>query len=759
MDKAVENHLSVSFETPKSVKQALLTAQHNILVVRQPQAPAKIAPGQPGTASSYIPTDPEIFIAIQDDGTVLAFNGHVDLGTGIKTSLGQIVAEELDVSFETVQMMLGHTEAVPNQGPTIASATIQISAIPLRKAAAQARHYLLNLASDLWGVAVDDMSVDHGCISAKNGKLQITYAELVRDHKKILTLDLENVKTKALDQYKIVGKKTQRVDIPGKVLAQQTYVHDMRVPNMLHGRVIRPPYRGRDAGAFISQSLQYVDRASIAHIPGIVEVVIKGDFVGVVAEREEQAQQAAKALKIVWAEIPPLVDMSNAEQMIRSLPVKQRVLIDDVGFDEAFARSKFQLAKTYVWPYQMHASIGPSCSLADYTEDKLTVWSGTQNPHMLRIDLSNLLDMDESMIEIVRMEAAGCYGRNCADDVCTDAALLSYAVKRPVRVQLTREQEHAWEPKGTAQIIDLKAGVGDDGTLMTYDCEVYYPSNDAPTLTLLLTGAIKAEAKILEMGDRTIVSPYNYQLKHIVCNDMAPVVRSSWFRGVSALPNSFAHDAFMDELAELTGMDPLAYRLRHLNDERAKDLLKAIADKAQWQSGEKGSRGVVNEQGLLTGRGVAYARYVHSKFPGFGAAWGAWIIDLTVNPETGEIKIDHIVVGQDNGMTVNPNGVKHQMHGNIIQSLSRTLKENVSFDGQGVSSLEWGSYPILHFSEVPPIDIVIMDRQNEPPLGAGESASVPSAAAIANALFDATGKRFRAPPFTPDKILDVLHQS
>ena len=406
---------------------------------------------------------------------------------------------------------------------------------------------------------------------------------------------------KDASQYRIVGKSAPRVDIPAKATGALTYVHDVRVPGMLHGRVVRPPYAGRDAGSFIGNSLLSVDEASISGLPGVVKVVRHGDFIGIVAEREEQAIRAARQLKLQWAPIPPAPDLSDLAQALRAAPSILRPLTEQGDVETALAHGN-ELACDYLWPYQMHASIGPSCAVADYREDGLTVWAGTQNPHMLRIDLKRLLDLGEDRIEIVRLEAAGCYGRNCADDVCADAALLSRAVGAPVRVQLSREQEHAWEPKGTAQLMTVRGAIDRDGSLSAYDFSTRYPSNDAPLLALLLTGVVPADPRTLQMGDRTAVPPYRYASMCIACHDMPPLVRSSWLRGVSALPNSFAHDCFVDELAERAGQDPLAFRLRHLDDSRAVDLLRAVATRANWQAAVTGSRGRPDADGLLRGR-------------------------------------------------------------------------------------------------------------------------------------------------------------
>ncbi|RDK09368.1 xanthine dehydrogenase family protein molybdopterin-binding subunit [Cupriavidus lacunae] len=739
--------------TPRTLRLALLQATGVLLVTRAPQAAARPAPGQPGAASDYVPALPDIFVAVRDTGEVLAFNGHVDLGTGIRTALAQIVAEELDVPLGHVRMVLGHTEATPNQGPTIASASIQISALPLRRAAAQARAWLQARAAQQLGVEAGGLEAEDGVFRVPGTQAGIGYGALiVGEHVELPLAD--DIATKPVESYRIVGRAAGRVDIPDKARGALTFVHDVRVPGMLHGRVVRPPYAGRDSGDFVGNSLLEVDRDSVRDVPGLVDVVVQGDFVGVVAEREEYAVLAARRLRVRWKPVPPLPALDDPEPALRANPAKRRELLAEGELPANGAGTVLQ--RRFVWPYQMHGSIGPSCAVVDWHDDGLTVWSGTQNPHVLRIDLAKLCGLGEDRIEIVRMEAAGCYGRNCADDVCADAALLSRTVGQPVRVQLSREQEHLWEPKGAAQLMDVSATLGPDGALLGYDFTSRYPSNDAPTLALVLTGAVPNAPRTLEMGDRTAVPPYAYGARRIGCDDTPAIVRASWLRGVSALPNAFAHECVIDELAAQAGADPVDFRLRHLPDERAAALLRAVAEAAGWQWGVAGSRGTADADGRLRGRGVAYARYIHSRFPGFGAAWAAWVVDLAVDAATGRIAIEKVVVGQDTGMMVNPDGVRHQIHGNVVQTLSRVLKEQVRFDADGVASREWGSYPLLTFPEIPPIEVVLMPRQSEPPLGAGESASLPGAPAIANALFDALGVRLRRPPFVPETVLATM---
>jgi nicotinate dehydrogenase subunit B len=705
----------------------------------------------------------ELYLAIDANGAVTAFNGHVDLGTGIRTALAQIVAEELNVAFADVTMVLGATTAAPDQGATIASETIQITAEPLRLAAATAREFLQAQAAERIGTQPDALRYADASFridpsrhpNAETANVFVTLSDLIKGRSLRLPID-PDARLKPVADYTIVGRGQARTDIPQKASGDFLYVHDVRVPGMVHGRVVRPPYAGFDAGPHIGHSLISVDESSVADIPGLIGVVVIGDFVGVVAEREEHAIRAMKVLKVVWRAPPLIPDLNAPETPLRNNRSTARVLTDKGDVETTLRGATTPFERSYVWPYQMHGSIGPSCAVADWHGDHLVVWSGTQNPFPVRADLARLMDMPADGIVVERLEAAGCYGRNCADDVTLDAALLSRAVKRPVRVQLTREQEHAWEPKGAAQVIDVRGALDDEGGPAAYDFETRYPSNLAPSLPLILTGKAPPVADVAEMGDRTAIPPYLISNMRVTVHDMPPIARASWFRGVSALPNSFAHESFIDELAVAAEVDPIAYRLRYLTDPRAIDLVKAVAERAGWQP-HIGPFSHGGSGDILYGRGFAYAVYVHGTFPGKAAAWAAWVADVAVNKVTGEIAVTRVVCGQDTGQMVNPDGVKHQIHGNVIQSTSRVLKEEVSFSSTGVASLEWGAYPILKFPDVPDIDVLLMPRQDEPPLGAGESASVPSAAAITNAIFDATGVRFRELPLTPEKVRAALN--
>ena len=755
---------------PLRTRADFLNATDVLLVVRDPPPANPPAPGQPAAVPGNPAEGVEIVLSLWADGRVIALHGHVDLGTGLQTAFAQIVAEELDVQLEQVEVILGDTGTAPNQGPTIASGSIQNHAAPLRAAAAQARQYLLELAAAKFAVPATQLQVSNGIVSiaavasadTTASTASVSYAELLTGQHIHLKLE-PSTPVKDPTTYRTVGQSAPRVDIPAKATGELVFVHDVRVPGMLHGRVIRPPYAGADHGDYIGNLLESVDETSIAHIPGIRAVVVIRDFIGVVAEREEFAELAANTLRVNWKPWAGLPDLSNIEQALRNNPATPRQLVDEGDVDQALAQAAQSMPRTYIWPYQMHASIGPSCAVAEFKTDPtdpfaLTVWAGTQNPHVLRADLARLTSLQDTAIEIIRMEASGCYGRNGADDVAADAVLLARAVGAPVRVQLTREQENLWEPKGAAQWMEVRGGLHADGSIAAYDFSTSYPSNGAPTLALLLTRTLEPNAQAYEMGDRTARPPYTLQNLRVTVNDMPPILRASWLRGVSAMPNSFAHESYIDELATAAGVDPLTFRLRYLDDPRARELLQATAAKAGWkmhdQPQQQGAEGDV-----LHGQGIAWARYVHSKWPGFGAAWAAWIADVEVNKRTGEVHVKRVVVGHDAGLTINPAGVEHQIHGNVVQTTSRAMIEQVPTEREQntVATREWGSYPILSFRQVPVIEVMQMPRHNEPALGAGESASVPGTAAIANAIFDATGVRFRQPPFTPEVVRAALN--
>ncbi|WP_254433763.1 molybdopterin cofactor-binding domain-containing protein [Paracoccus yeei] len=704
----------------------------------------------PGMVSVFddLPGGRATFLQIDGQGRATGFNGHVDLGTGIGTALAQIVAEELDLPLDRVRIVLGDTAQTPDQGATIASETIQVTAVPLRHAAAQLRHFLLGQAALRLNAPARDLRLEAGQVLWRDHAVDV--ATLVSGLDIAMRLD-RDLPLKDPADYRLVGQPVGRVDLPAKVTGTFGYIQDVRLQGMLHGHVVRPPYAGRDSGDFVGRSLVAVDETSVAGMPGLIAVVREGDFLGVVAETPQQAQAIARALVAHWRMPPPIPDLGgDLAGSLKDAPSTPRVLDTTGDFDRGIAACGIRLARRYVWPYHLHGSIGPSCAVADWNAGTPVVWSGTQNPHMLRGDLALLMDLPPDAIEVRRLQAAGCYGRNCADDVCGDALLMSRAVSRPVRVQLTREQEHLWEPKGAGQLMEVEGGVGPDGDIGAYAMDSWYPSNRGPNLALLLTGRIAPEPHHAQMGDRTIIPPYRIPNKRITCHDIAPIVRAAWMRGVSALPNTFAHDSFVDELAFEAGEDPVDFRLRHLDDPRQADLVRRTAEAGGWTP-RNGPQ--LRRQGRMAyGQGFAFATYVHGTFPGTAAASAAWVCDVAVDIETGEVTLSRVFVGQDQGLVINPDGVRAQIHGNVIQTASRTLVEEVTFDAIAPTPKTWANYPIQTFDQAPRIETMLVARPGDPALGVGESAAVPAAAAIANAIFDATGVRLREVPFTPEKI-------
>ena len=716
------------------------------------RAAEAIAPGGGPWPKTIPPDRIDSWLAIKADGGVTCFTGRVDLGTGIRTALAQIVADELDVDFDRVTMVMGDTARTPDQGTTSASSTIQKEAVPLRHAAADARQMLLKLASERLSVAVSDLRVASGIITSGRAGRSISYGELIGDKHFDLRAS-SRARTKKPSEYTVVGKSVPRADIAAKATGAFTFVHDVRRPGMVHARVIRPPFSGVETS--IGAALASVDMGSVRHIPGMVQVVRIEDFVAVVAEREENAIKAAHDLKVEWKPWSGLPDFGKLEGTLRDYPGKPRIVREEGDIRSALANAAVELSATYVWPYQLHASVGPSCAVAEYADNKLTIWSATQSAHALRREAARLLGSPEEAVRVIQVDGAGCYGLNCADDVSLDAALLTRAVGRPVRVQLTREQEQGWEPKGGAQLMDVSASLDGKGRITGYQFTTKCFSGRGETLAHYLTGAAPVTPAVLAQGDRNAVPPYsdipNLQINVI---DLVPPVRSARMRGVASLPNTFAHECFIDELAAAAGIDPLKFRLERLHDARAEAVLAAAAKKANWEP--RASRKAEPAGSIAKGRGVAYARYTHGDYPGYGAAFAAWIADVEVDLAGGGVRVTRVVVAQDCGLMINPRGVEQQVRGNVIQTLSRSLMEEVKFDASGAASLDFASYPIATFADVPEIQVVLIERNDDPPLGAGESAAIPGPAAIANAIFDATGARIRQVPFTPQRIKTAL---
>ncbi len=683
------------------------------------------------------------WLAIEKDGTITAFSGKVELGTGVRTALAQIVAEELDVPLEQVQMVMGDTARTPDEGYTAGSMTISSSGAALRNAAAEARYAMLEMAAERLDANLDELSVHDGIITvARQPERSVTYAELMGG--KAFNLQVTNkAPLKSPAAYQTVGKSAPREDLPPKVMGRPHFIHDLKIPGMLHARLVRPP---NPAAKLVS-----LDEDSVKDIPGLVKVFQRGNFIGVVAEREEQAIQAAKQLKVEWQEMAVYPNMQGLFTSLRNQPTEDSLLVEKGDFKKTFSGASKQLHSTYYQPFHAHASIGPSCAVADVNGDQVTVWASTPGPYPLSGALAQLLDLPVENIHLIFVEGAGSYGQNGADDVAADAVILSQAVGKPVRVQWTREDEFIWEPKSPAMAMEVYGGLDAQGNVVAWDYHVWSPSHVARArfagqlvAAQLLSGQPAPQSRFSFGAERNAPTNYAFPVQRVTVHYLRDsLLRASSFRSLGGAENTFANESFMDELAAVAGSDALEYRLRYLAEPREREVLEAAARKANWESRPSPRK---DTQQVAEGRGVAFARYENDQ------AIVACIAEVQVERASGIVRVKRIVVAHDCGLIINPDGVRNQIEGNVIQSLSRALKEEVKFDQMRITSIDWETYPILTFSETPEIEIVLINRPDQPAVGAGEPSTVTTAAAVANAVFDATGIRLRQIPFTPDRV-------
>jgi nicotinate dehydrogenase subunit B len=689
------------------------------------------------------------WLAIEPDNTVTAFSGKVELGTGVRTALAQIVAEELDLPLERVRMVMGDTELTPDEGYTAGSMTISGSGTALRQAAAEARQAMLAMAAERLDVEPDELSVREGVISVeKDPERSVTYAELMAG--RLFELQVTSrAPLKPPESYRIVGTSTPREDLPRKVAGQPSFIQDVRVPGMLHARLVRPPSPGA--------VLVALDESSVKDVPGLVKVVQRGNFIGVVAEREAGAIQAAERLKVEWQETAVYPRMEDLYTALRDQPTDDNILGQQGDFEQAYAGATRKLHATYYQPFHAHASIGPSCAVAEVKGDQVTVWASTPGPYPLSGALAGLLDLPPENVHLIHVEGAGSYGQNGSDDAAADAAVLAQAVGRPVRVQWTRQDEFVWEPKSPAMVMEVRGGLDAQGEVVAWDYQVWSPSHVARArfagqlvAAQLLSGESAPQSRFSFGAERNAPTNYAFPVQRVTVHYLPnSLLRASSFRSLGGCENTFANESFMDELAATAGVDPLEYRLRYLKDPRERMVLEAAAERAGWQV-RPAPASHKKEAELAEGRGVAFARYENDQ------AIVACIAEVQVELSSGVVRVERIVVAHDCGLIINPDGVKNQIEGNVIQSLSRALKEEVQFDEMGITSVDWETYPILTFSEVPEVEIVLIDRPDQPAVGAGEPSTVTTAAAVANAVFDATGVRLRQIPFTPERVRESL---
>jgi CO/xanthine dehydrogenase Mo-binding subunit len=719
------------------------------------------------TAATKPPLTPDqlsSYAAVNADGSVSAFFGKMDMGQGLSVAIRQIVAEELDVAFERVQLFIGDTATSLNQGGASGSTGVQEGGRQMRMAAAEARRVLVDMAADKLGVPADQLTVTDGVVHAANDAAKkISYGELVGGNFFDVHLDWNGkygnqlyapgkANPKDPKDHKIVGQPIPRDDIAPKVFAQADFCADIRVPGMVHGRMIRPAV----AGAVPVR----VDENSIKDIPS-AKVVWDQGFLGVVADREWDAIEAADVLKAEWSQVaPPFPDQATLYDHIRKEPPRKREVDGKQAgnVDDAFNAAARVIEAEYEWPFQSHACMGPAASLVEIKDGHVTCWTGTQKAHFVRDGVAAILQMPPENVHVLWTTGPGSYGRNDADDCAVDAALLAKAVGKPVRVQYTRDQGTGWDPKAPASIHRARAAIDDTGNVIAYDflskgfSALDVSSNGSKPLDTLAGQMRGAE---LKSGDQFGVpaESYGFANKRTAWEiippllDRASPLRSSHMRDPVGPQIHFASESFMDELAAALNADPVEFRLRYVKEPRDIAVIKAAADKAGWQSRPSPRKDQSGDK--VTGRGIAYAQR--------GPTRVAVIAEVDVDRSTGKIWARKFTVAHDCGQIINPDGLHHAIENNIVQATSRTLWEEVKFDNNNVTSVDWRTYPILDVTEAPEqVDIVLINHPEIAPSGAGEASSRPVAAAIANAVFDATGVRIRRAPFSPDYVKSAL---
>ena len=713
--------------------------------------PLSHALAQTGAASKPLAlTEVDSFLAIDKAGKVTVYSGKVDLGTGVSTALRQIVAEELDVPMSRIDLVQGDTLLTPAQGTTWASLTIQVGGMQLRQAAATARKALLEEAAKKLGT--DQLTVADGVISG--GGKKVTYAALIGGKSFALKLDPKApAKEKDPKDYKLVGKSTPRVDIPAKCTGTFTYMQDFRVPGMVHARVVYPPAVGA--------KLQSVDEASLKGVAGNPKVVRQGDFLAVVADSEWAAVKGANLLKAAWSKSETLPDSGKLWEHVRASKVFKDEVTSNVGNTaEAMGKEGAKTLKaTYDFAINLHGSIGPSCAIAEFKDGKLTSWSASQATHNLRVQLAKMFGLPAENVRCLYVEGSGCYGRNGHEDAAADAALIAKLTGKPVRVQWSRADEHGWEPKGPPTLIDLRASMDATGNVTAWESEFFIPQQTAggflvPLVAATLTG-MPADNHIAP-GNIFQNSAIGYKFPNIktVCHRLETTpFRPSWIRTPGRMQNTYANECFIDELAAAANMDPIEFRLKYLDpaDKRGIEVINRVAALAKWEkrsSPQKSAGGNVAK-----GRGVSYVKYELVR------TYIGAVAEIEVDRGSGVIRVSKFSIAHDCGQIINPDGLKNQIEGNVMQTVSRTLYEELKFDRSHVTSLDWASYPIMKMPQAPEIVVELIDRPNEKPWGAGEPTAAVIPSAISNAVFDAIGVRLRSVPYTPAKVKAAMQAS
>ena len=710
------------------------------------------------------------WIAVKADGSITAFTGKCELGHGLYTAQTQLIAEELCVPFNRVTLVQCDTALTPDQGTTSGAQShpTNFNNADLALAGATAREALIAMAAERFGATPAQLTVKDGIVSvSSDSRRRVSYAELIGGRTFNLTLN-PNAKRRSPGDWTVLGAAVPRVEIPAMVAGRFEFVHNVHVPGMLHGRVVRPP----TANAAVAG----VDRQSVEKMDGVVGVVVKKNFVGVVAEKPWQAVQAAAKLKVAWTPGDALPSHRDLHTRLRNeTPTRDTRMVDSGDVDSALASASSVVRATYFYPYQMHGSVGTACAVADVQGDKATIWAASQAVWPLRNSTAQVLGLRPENIHVIFKQGPGCYGINGADTVAYDAALLSQAVGRPVRVQLMRGDEMAWENYGVAYVVEQRAAVDRGGTIVAWDYESWAPGRGGRpgpnTPGNLVTGTLAgfepaafqprspAPAPTAFANNNNAVPSYVTGTVNGRTGGTGAIasqrvvthgVRSTFFTGPLRSPerlqNTFAHESFIDEVAASLKVDPVEYRLKHLSDPRLVAVVRSAAKAANWQprpSPRSGGR----RTGVASGRGMSCVLYEGDN------GYCAMVADVDVNQDSGLVTVRRLVIANDSGPISNPDGLRNQLEGGAIQGISRTLLEEVTWDDQKITAVDWRTYKPLYLNaEVPTIEIVLINRRDMPAAGAGETAVTVVAGAIANAVFDATGVRLRQVPFTPERV-------
>ena len=680
------------------------------------------------------------FVAVNADGTVTIYSGKVDLGQGLRIAIPQMAAEELGIGVERIVLVEGDTALTPDQGATAGSTGTMRGGVQIRQAAATAREALIGLAAARTGKAADEFDAVGGEVRPKAGGTGIGFGELVGGKRLGLKVDAK-ARLRDPASYTVVGKALPRPDTPGKVTGRHLFVHDLKLDGMLHGRILRPPTVGA--------RLLAVDEDSIKAVPG-ARIVRTNDFLAVVAATEWDAVVAARTLKARWSDSAPLIGAAAVRGAMRAGPFEADETLVKKGDARQALAATTKVAAEFYWPLQSHGSMGPSCALADVRDGKATIWSASQATHRFRITIARALGMPAEAVRVMYADGSGCFGMNGHDDAAADAALLSKAIGRPVRVQWSREDELGWDPKGPPQLLALEGALGDDGRIAAWRTEMFLPKATAnlpnlPLLALDAAGVPQVPGVTTGLISQNGDPPYAVPHQEVVVHWLASTpLRTSNLRAPGKIANCFAVESFTDMLAAKARRDPVEFRLQALPDPRGAEVIRRAAALIGWQP--RPSPAPTSG----SGRGFAYIHYKHNE------SYVAMAIEASVDRATGTIRVRRVACAHDCGLVVNPGMVRAQIEGSILQTLSRTLLEEVAFDRARVTSVDWKSYPILTFADTPEIVIDLVDRPRDPPLGAGEAAATTVPAALANAVFDATGTRLTTVPFTRERVRVAL---